>query len=148
MKQKKKLPIKSLVTNYFVMTLTIFAIITIIFASISEYIYQDISFGKNLIIFAIISSVASLFLLGFLQINKISIVVQVIVIYLFLSAIILITGYLLYFYDLIYNVKLFIATIMFLVIGLVIIVLISVLRVKISNASLNKYLKNFKERDR
>ena len=88
MKQKKKLPIKSLVTNYFVMTLTIFAIITIIFASISEYIYQDISFGKNLIIFAIISSVASLFLLGFLQINKISIVVQVIVIYLFLSAII------------------------------------------------------------
>lgn len=147
MKRKKKLHMKKHITNYFIIFLTIFAIITIIFATISEYIYQDTGFAKNLLILGIVCALASFLLLVFFRINNITIVVQVIIVYLFLSFIILIVGYYLYIYDFVYNVKLFISTIISLLIGLIIIILISIIRVKNSNDSLNKNLKNFKERD-
>ena len=144
MKHKKKLHMKKHITNYFIMFLTIFAIITIMFATISEYIYQDTGFAKNLLVCAL----ASFLLSVFFRINNITIVVQVIIVYLFLSFIILIVGYYLYIYDFVYNVKLLISTIISLLIGLIIIIVISIIRVKNSNDSLNKNLKNFKERDR
>ena len=143
MKHKKKLHMKKHITNYFIMFLTIFAIITI-----SEYIYQDTGFAKNLLILGIVCALASFLLSVFFRINNITIVVQVIIVYLFLSFIILIVGYYLYIYDFVYNVKLLISTIISLLIGLIIIIVISIIRVKNSNDSLNKNLKNFKERDR
>ena len=88
MKHKKKLHMKKHITNYFIMFLTIFAIITIIFATISEYIYQDTGFAKNLLILGIVCALASFLLSVFFRINNITIVVQVIIVYLFLSFII------------------------------------------------------------
>ena len=84
MKHKKKLHMKKHITNYFIMFLTIFAIITIIFATISEYIYQDTGFAKNLLILGIVCALASFLLSVFFRINNITIVVQVIIVYLFL----------------------------------------------------------------
>lgn len=145
---KKKLNFKKTLTNFVVISGILFALFMIIFSSISQFVYKNINFAGNFLIVLIVSVITSILLLLIFKINRISTVLQVIIVYLLLSVIVLITGYSLFIYDLIYNLRLLICTVACLVSGLIIISLAFAISYKRNDKSLNANLKNFKERDR
>lgn len=132
--------------------LTIFAIVfastIILLSTISQFVYEDMRFVRELIISLIGSLVTSMVLYFILKINVIPVLVQVLVVYLILAINILTVGYFTYIYDFYYNSKLVIATLITLAIGLGIIILLFYFLQRRSNKSLNDNLKHFKERDR
>lgn len=132
--------------------LIIFAIVftstIILLSTISQFVYEDMRFVRELIISLIGSLVTSMVLYFILKINVISVLVQVLVVYLILAINILTVGYFTYIYDFYYNSKLVIATLITLAIGLGIIILVFYFLQRRSNKSLNDNLKHFKERDR
>lgn len=144
----KKFNLKRNLINYLVIFAAIFALLTINFAAISEFVFNDNAFTNNLIIIAIASIISSFIVLLLTKINNITIVLQVIIIYMFLSIVVILLGFILYIYDHQYNLNLLIMTIVSLITGLVLVCLIITFRSKRVDKSLNANLKNFKERDR
>ena len=123
-------------------------ILNILLSTISQFVYEDMRFVRELIISLIGSLVTSMVLYFILKINVIPVLVQVLVVYLILAINILTVGYFTYIYDFYYNSKLVIATLITLAIGLGIIILLFYFLQRRSNKSLNDNLKHFKERDR
>lgn len=138
--------------KFFLQFLIIFAIVfastIILLSTISQFVYEDMRFVRELIISLIGSLVTSMVLYFILKINVIPVLVQVLVVYLILAINILTVGYFTYIYDFYYNSKLVIATLITLAIGLGIIILLFYFLQRRSNKSLNDNLKHFKERDR
>lgn len=126
----------------------VFASTIILLSTISQFVYEDMRFVRELIISLIGSLVTSMVLYFILKINVIPVLVQVLVVYLILAINILTVGYFTYIYDFYYNSKLVIATLITLAIGLGIIILLFYFLQRRSNKSLNDNLKHFKERDR
>lgn len=143
----KKIYITKLLTNFLINFASVFAILIIITCSISEYIYSDMILLKDIIIIGIFSFISSIILMLIFKINKIGVVTQYLLVYCFLSIIILLLGYFLYIYDFVYNFKLLITTIVCMIFGLITILVYGYLKNKKVNKSLNANLKNFKERD-
>ncbi len=140
------------IVNIIVTFLVIFAILftmsTIIFVPILKYVYESINFLRELIVVCVISLLMSILLTCFLQINRISVLLQTILIYCFIFMVIFLSGYKLYIYDFYNNSRLFIATIIFFITGLIIIITIQLIISKKNDDSLNEGLKHFKERDK
>lgn len=126
----------------------VFASTIILLSTISQFVYEDMRFVRELIISLIGSLVTSMVLYFILKINVIPVLVQVLVVYLILAINILTVGYFTYIYDFYYNSKLVLATLITLAIGLGIIILLFYFLQRRSNKSLNDNLKHFKERDR
>ena len=143
-----KIRIKKLFTNFLITFASVFATLIIIICSISEYIFSDMILLKDLILIGIVSLISSVIILLIFKLNKINVVFQYILVYSFLSFVIILLGYLLYIYDLEYNLGLLISILVCLIIGLVFIVVYCSVKNKIVNNSLNANLKNFKERDK
>lgn len=132
--------------------LAIFAILftmsVIVFTVVSQYMYEDVSFIRELIVIAGICAAMSIIIVLFLQINNISPLFQTMIIYCFVFLVVFAMGYILYIYDIYNNAKLFISTIIFFIIGLLCILVIQMIVSKKSDDSLNANLKQFKERDK
>lgn len=120
----------------------------IVFTVISQYMYEDVSFIRELIVIAGICAAMSIIIVLFLQINNISPLFQTMIIYCFVFLVVFAMGYILYIYDIYNNAKLFISTIIFFIIGLLCIIVIQMIVSKKSDDSLNANLKQFKERDK
>lgn len=140
--------LKKFCLQFLIIFAIVFASTIILLSTISQFVYEDMRFVRELIISLIGSLVTSMVLYFILKINVIPVLVQVLVVYLILAINILTVGYLTYIYDFYYNSKLVIATLITLAIGLGIIILVFYFLQRRSNKSLNDNLKHFKERDR
>ena len=140
--------LKKFCLQFLIIFAIVFASTIILLSTISQYVYEDMRFVRELIISLIGSLVTSMVLYFILKINVIPVLVQVLVVYLILAINILTVGYFTYIYDFYYNSKLVIATLITLAIGLGIIILVFYFLQRRSNKSLNDNLKHFKERDR
>lgn len=140
--------LKKFCLQFLIIFAIVFASTIILLSTISQFVYEDMRFVRELIISLIGSLVTSMVLYFILKINVIPVLVQVLVVYLILAINILTIGYFTYIYDFYYNSKLVIATLITLAIGLGIIILVFYFLQRRSNKSLNDNLKHFKERDR
>lgn len=140
--------LKKFCLQFLIIFAIVFASTIILLSTISQFVYEDMRFVRELIISLIGSLVTSMVLYFILKINVIPELVQVLVVYLILAINILTVGYFTYIYDFYYNSKLVIATLITLAIGLGIIILLFYFLQSRSNKSLNDNLKHFKERDR
>lgn len=140
--------LKKFCLQFLIIFAIVFASTIILLSTISQFVYEDMRFVRELIISLIGSLVTSMVLYFILKINVIPVLVQVLVVYLILAIKILTVGYFTYIYDFYYNSKLVIATLITLAIGLGIIILLFYFLQRRSNKSLNDNLKHFKERDR
>lgn len=140
--------LKKFCLQFLIIFAIVFASTIILLSTISQFVYEDMRFVRELIISLIGSLVTSMVLYFILKINVIPVLVQVLVVYLILAINILTVGYFTYIYDFYYNSKLAIATLITLAIGLGIIILLFYFLQRRSNKSLNDNLKHFKERDR
>ena len=140
--------LKKFCLQFLIIFAIVFASTIILLSTISQFVYEDMRFVRELIISLIGSLVTSMVLYFILKINVIPVLVQVLVVYLILAINILTVGYFTYIYDFYYNSKLVIATLITLAIGLGIIILLFYFLQRRSNKSLNDNLKHFKERDR
>lgn len=140
--------LKKFCLQFLIIFAIVFASTIILLSTISQFVYEDMRFVRELIISLIGSLVTSMVLYFILKINDIPVLVQVLVVYLILAINILTVGYFTYIYDFYYNSKLVIATLITLAIGLGIIILVFYFLQRRSNKSLNDNLKHFKERDR
>lgn len=140
--------LKKFCLQFLIIFAIVFASTIILLSTISQFVYEDMRFVRELIISLIGSLVTSMVLYFILKINVIPVLVQVLVVYLILAINILAVGYFTYIYDFYYNSKLVIATLITLAIGLGIIILVFYFLQRRSNKSLNDNLKHFKERDR
>lgn len=136
------------IVSFFAIFAILFTISIIIFAAISQYVYEDVSFIRELIAITGICAAMSIVISIFLQINKISPLFQIILIYCFVFLVIFVMGYVLYIYDFYNNVRLFLSTTIFFIIGLLCIIIIQMIVSKKNDDSLNADLKQFKERDK
>lgn len=140
--------LKKFCLQFLIIFAIVFASTIILLSTISQFVYEDMRFVRELIISLIGSLVTSMVLYFILKINVIPVLVQVLVVYLILAINILTVGYFTYIYDFYYNSKLVIATLITLAIGLGIIILLFYFLQRRSIKSLNDNLKHFKERDR
>lgn len=140
--------LKKFCLQFLIIFAIVFASTIILLSTISQFVYEDMRFVRELIISLIGSLVTSMVLYFILKINVIPVLVQVLVVYLILAINILTVGYFTYIYDFYYNSKLVIATLITLAIGLGIIILLFYFLQRRSNKSLNDNLKHFNERDR
>lgn len=140
--------LKKFCLQFLIIFAIVFASTIILLSTISQFVYEDMRFVRELIISLIGSLVTSMVLYFILKINVIPVLVQVLVVYLILAINILTVGYFSYIYDFYYNSKLVIATLITLAIGLGIIILVFYFLQRRSNKSLNDNLKHFKERDK
>ena len=140
--------LKKFCLQFLIIFAIVFASTIILLSTISQFVYEDMRFVRELIISLIGSLVTSMVLYFILKINVIPVLVQVLVVYLILAINILTVGYFTYIYDFYYNSKLVIATLITLAIGLGIIILLIYFLQRRSNKSLNDNLKHLKERDR
>lgn len=140
--------LKKFCLQFLIIFAIVFASTIILLSTISQFVYEDMRFVRELIISLIGSLVTSMVLYFILKINVIPVLVQVLVVYLILAINILTVGYFTYIYDFYYNSKLVIATLITLAIGLGIIILVFYFLQSRSNKSLNDNLKHFKERDK
>lgn len=140
--------LKKFCLQFLIIFAIVFASTIILLSTISQFVYEDMRFVRELIISLIGSLVTSMVLCFILKINVIPVLVQVLVVYLILAINILTVGYFTYIYDFYYNSKLVIATLITLAIGLGIIILVFYFLQRRSNKSLNDNLKHFKERDK
>lgn len=140
--------LKKFCLQFLIIFAIVFASTIILLSTISQFVYEDMRFVRELIISLIGSLVTSMVLYFILKINVIPVLVQVLVVYLILAINILTVGYFTYIYDFYYNSKLVIATLITLAIGLGIIILVFYFLQRRSSKSLNDNLKHFKERDR
>lgn len=140
--------LKKFCLQFLIIFAIVFASTIILLSTISQFVYEDMRFVRELIISLIGSLVTSMVLYFILKINVIPVLVQVLVVYLILAINVLTVGYFTYIYDFYYNSKLVIATLITLAIGLGIIILLFYFLQRRSNKSLNDNLKHFKERDR
>lgn len=140
--------LKKFCLQFLIIFAIVFASTIILLSTISQFVYEDMRFVRELIISLIGSLVTSMVLYFILKINVIPVLVQVLVVYLILAINILTVGYFTYIYDFYYNSKLVIATLITLAIGLGIIILLFYFLQRRSNKSVNDNLKHFKERDR
>lgn len=140
--------LKKFCLQFLIIFAIVFASTIILLSTISQFVYEDMRFVRELIISLIGSLVTSMVLYFILKINVIPVLVQILVVYLILAINILTVGYFTYIYDFYYNSKLVIATLITLAIGLGIIILVFYFLQRRSNKSLNDNLKHFKERDR
>lgn len=148
MKKRSFKKLKKFCLQFLIIFAIVFASTIILLSTISQFVYEDMRFVRELIISLIGSLVTSMVLYFILKINVIPVLVQVLVVYLILAINILTVGYFTYIYDFYYNSKLVIATLITLAIGLGIIILVFYFLQRRSNKSLNDNLKHFKERDR
>lgn len=140
--------LKKFCLQFLIIFAIVFASTIILLSTISQFVYEDMRFVRELIISLIGSLVTSMVLYFILKINVIPVLVQVLVVYLILAINILTVGYFTYIYDFYYNSKLVIATLITLAIGLGIIILVFYFLQRRSNKSLNDNLKHFKGRDK
>lgn len=140
--------LKKFCLQFLIIFAIVFASTIILLSTISQFVYEDMRFVRELIISLIGSLVTSMVLYFILKINVIPVLVQVLVVYLILAINILTVGYFTYIYDFYYNSKLVIATLITLAIGLGIIILVFYFLQRRSNKSLNDNLKHFRERDK
>lgn len=140
--------LKKFCLQFLIIFAIVFASTIILLSTISQFVYEDMRFVRELIISLIGSLVTSMVLYFILKINVIPVLVQVLVVYLIFAINILTVGYFTYIYDFYYNSKLVIATLITLAIGLGIIILVFYFLQRRSNKSLNDNLKHFKERDK
>ena len=140
--------LKKFCLQFLIIFAIVFASTIILLSTISQFVYEDMRFVRELIISLIGSLVTSMVLYFIHKINVIPVLVQVLVVYLILAINILTVGYFTYIYDFYYNSKLVIATLITLAIGLGIIILVFYFLQRRSNKSLNDNLKHFKERDK
>ena len=140
--------LKKFCLQFLIIFAIVFASTIILLSTISQFVYEDMRFVRELIISLIGSLVTSMVLYFILKINVIPVLVQVLVVYLILAINILTVGYFTYIYDFYYNSKLVIVTLITLAIGLGIIILVFYFLQRRSNKSLNDNLKHFKERDK
>lgn len=143
----KKFDFKRNLLNLLIIFVTIFALFTINFAGISEVVFNSNEFSNNLGIILLVSFISSIIALLLTKINNISLAVQVIIIYSFVSIVFILLGFILYIYDYEYNTSLFIATTISLITGLIIVCLFIIIKSKLIDKSLNLNLQHFKERD-
>ena len=140
--------LKKFCLQFLIIFAIVFASTIILLSTISQFVYEDMRFVRELIISLIGSLVTSMVLYFILKINVIPVLVQVLVVYFILAINNLTVGYFTYIYDFYYNSKLVIATLITLAIGLGIIILVFYFLQRRSNKSLNDNLKHFKERDK
>lgn len=140
--------LKKFCLQFLIIFAIVFASTIILLSTISQFVYEDMRFVRELIASLIGSYITSMVLYFVLKINVIPVLVQVLVVYLILAINILTIGYFTYIYDFYYNSKLVIATLITLAIGLGIIILVFYFLQRRSNKSLNDNLKHFKERDK
>lgn len=148
MKKRSFKQLKKFCLQFLIIFAIVFASTIILLSTISQFVYEDMRFVRELIISLIGSYITSMVLYFVLKINVIPVLVQVLVVYLILAINILTIGYFTYIYDFYYNSKLVIATLITLAIGLGIIILVFYFLQRRSNKSLNDNLKHFKERDK
>lgn len=134
------------ILNFAAIFAILFTMSIIIFTSISQYVYENVGFIRELLTIACVCAGMSVVIVVFLQINRITPLVQLILIYCFVFVVIFIMGYFLYIYDFHNNTRLLISTIAFFMIGLICIITIQLIVSKKNDASLNANLKQFKER--
>lgn len=128
--------LKKFCLQFLIIFAIVFASTIILLSTISQFVYEDMRFVRELIISLIGSLVTSMVLYFILKINVIPVLVQVLVVYLILAINILTVGYFTYIYDFYYNSKLVIATLITLAIGLGIIILLFYFLQRRSNKSL------------
>lgn len=128
--------LKKFCLQFLIIFAIVFASTIILLSTISQFVYEDMRFVRELIISLIGSLVTSMVLYFILKINVIPVLVQVLVVYLILAINILTVGYFTYIYDFYYNSKLVIATLITLAIGLGIIILVFYFLQRRSNKSL------------
>lgn len=138
---------KKFFTNLLITFATIFTSLILIFSIISEFVYNNMNFLSNFILVSIVSFISSCILMFLFRLQRISVVLQVFIVYIFISLIVIILGYYLFIYDFIYNSRLLFATFFILLIGAFLLSLIFFVKNKKNNKSLNANLKQFKERD-
>lgn len=138
--------IQKYILNFAAIFAILFTMSIIIFTANSQYVYENVGFLRELLTIVCVCAAMALIIVIFLQINRISQLVQLIIIYCFSFVVIFIMGYFLYIYDFYNNSRLLISTIIFFVIGLVCIIAIQIIVSKKNNDSLNANLKQFKER--
>ena len=102
--------LKKFCLQFLIIFAIVFASTIILLSTISQFVYEDMRFVRELIISLIGSLVTSMVLYFILKINVIPVLVQVLVVYLILAINILTVGYFTYIYDFYYNSKLVIAT--------------------------------------
>ena len=146
--EKNRINFSKLVTNFLINFASVFAILIIIICSISEYIYSDMILLKDIVTIGVFSFISSIIFMLIFSLNKIGVVTQYLLVYCFLSLVILLLGYFLYIYDFVYNSKLLFVTIICMIVGLIGILVYGYLKNKKVDNSLNANLKNFKERDK
>lgn len=134
------------ILNFAAIFAILFTMSIIIFTAISQYVYENVGFLRELLTIACVCAIMSIIIVVFLQINRISQLVQLMFIYCFVFIVIFIMGYCLYIYDFHNNSRLLISTIIFFMIGLISIVTIQLIVSKKNDDSLNANLKQFKER--
>lgn len=147
MKKETLNKIKRTLSNFAIIFTIVFALLIIVLTSISQFVYGDLRFVRELVVVLVSSFIISVFITLILKINRISLALQVVLIYSILALFIVLVGYLLYIYDFYYNTKLMIFTIGFLLLGLIIITLVFESLRKKANKYLNDNLKQYKERD-
>lgn len=145
MKKVKK--INKFLINFIIMFASVFTTLIVIFSVISLFIYDNFNFSFDLLLMFVTSVISSIVLMALFKIKKISVVLQAILVYTFLSITIVLLGYFLFIYDFVYNFKFLIATLIMLFIGGLILGLTYFVSTKKEDTSLNDHLRHFKERD-
>lgn len=145
--RKDNFNVKKFFTNCLITFASIFTCLILVFSVVSEFIYSNYLYLKDLIVISVVSIVSSLILMLFFRIKKITIVTQVLIVYSFFAIIIVGLGYYMFIYDFVYNIKLLLSTILVLILGAVLLGIFFFVKIKRSNKSLNDHLQSFKERD-
>lgn len=144
--KKKMKKISKYILNFAAIFAILFTMSIIIFTSISQYVYENVGFLRELLTIVCVCVGMAIVIVIFLQINRISQLVQLIIIYCFSFIVIFVMGYFLYMYDFYNNFRLLLSTIIFFIIGLICIITVQIIVSKKNNDSLNAELKQFKER--
>jgi len=129
---------------HFAIVFSMFAIIDIFVGSLIGNGVGGIFNWMILLIFSIVLSVVLYFIF---KLNKISLLFQIIFAYLVIMIGVYAQGYMIRLFTF-YDVRFFIICFLISLVGLFILSLVLLLKNKKENDNLNKYLNNFKERDR
>ncbi len=103
--KKTLMKLSKFITSFFAIFAILFTMSTIIFTATSQYVYESVGVFKELLVIVGISAAMSIIIVLFLQINKISVILQAIIIYCFVFLVIFVMGYFLYIYDFYNNEK-------------------------------------------
>ncbi len=147
MKNKRMLKLRNALIKILIHFTTIFSMLTVAFIGISSLI-GGVDFG-NIIIWLmifIISLIEAIVLFFIFKIDKMTLFIQITVVYFTFTLFLYLLGYLLRIFNT-YDIKFVLITFGMVFVGYIFISLIILFKNKRENDRLNKELKKFKERD-